>query len=283
LISVRMINVVHGEKFMLCQYTGEPITEKYKIPMAKLKGWIGCYGSPSVAAAAIFDSATKEGLTAEEAHELYDQLESTIRRKPGMELVKYTINVAPPFRLLSTFGGNMSLQEFHAIYGHDDQARIFYQKIPEHILGEFEEVMPIQTPVGVMKKSDVVEGVEEEDETRPSNCAKRWGHTTFLPVTGRQPDDSRRYTLPRCANSWIEFFRNYASTTANKDSVVVYLHPTRSNVFGIGNPNDWLRDGNKEASDALGKVVVFGRTDVFHKTPIRSVKRNPANVTKKAK
>lgn len=269
-----MINTVHGKKLLVCQWTGETIEKRFRIPNPKNKGWTGCYGSPSACLSAMAQVGEKQALDPEYVHEMIDTFESTIRREPGMEEIKFTIVPAPAYTLLKDFGGKKDLAEFHETYDHDTQVKLYFQEIrPSDVIVPD---MPLAVGGAPMDGADFEE-FEEVNSGRPANAPKRWRMTRFLPLNGRQPEEQTRYMLPRCAPSWMEFFKVMAARTHCKDAVIVYLHPHSDTVFGIGNPEDWQGEGNKSCSEVMGKIVTFGPVTAFHKNKIRET---PKKTTK---
>eukprot|EP00727_Mastigamoeba_balamuthi_P000691 m51a1_g10619 hypothetical protein (423) ;mRNA; r:57479-59030 len=126
-----MFNIVHGVKLQLCQWTGETIKKRFRMPLPRNKGWTGCYGAPGIVVSAIVQNGNQSKLTPDEINELIDIFEASLRREPGFEQTKFTITPAPSYKLLKTWGGNLSLQEFHQQYQHDESVEIYRQVIPD--------------------------------------------------------------------------------------------------------------------------------------------------------
>jgi hypothetical protein len=59
---------------------------------------------------------------------------------------------------------------------------------------------------------------------------------------------------------------------------MVYFHsqPGRTTEFAVGSPRDCQADGNKLASDMLGKTTTFGHVYVYHKNKLKDSKRERA-------
>lgn len=110
-----------------CDWTGETIKKIYKIPTFDLKGWTGNYGSPSVALNGLMSKVyNNDDKYYEDIQEMIDFFEMSIFREEGYENVKYTIQMAPNKKQLLKLG----LEEYHKLYGHDEQIKIFKQDFP---------------------------------------------------------------------------------------------------------------------------------------------------------
>lgn len=114
---------VHGKQMWLCEWTGEPISKRFRIPAGR--GWTGTYGSPSCAITAIAHLFAHEDR--EVIHELIDIFEASLRRERGHEQTIVTIKPSPNYSVLLAWGGSMSLDDFHRTYEHDLQTAVFFQ------------------------------------------------------------------------------------------------------------------------------------------------------------
>eukprot|EP00727_Mastigamoeba_balamuthi_P003906 m51a1_g13512 hypothetical protein (318) ;mRNA; r:102-1055 len=270
-----MYNVVHGVKLQLCQWTGETIKKRFRMPLPRNKGWTGCYGSPGVVVSAIVQNGNNTGLSVDEINEQIDMFESSLRREPGFEQVKFTIIPAPNYKLLKNWGGNLTLEEFHQQYQHDESVDMYKQVIPDKMYTEtFVDVDTEQAPARAPAETTADEGTgtdSDSDSERQPNAPKRWRRSVFS-ITGKDEAKSR-IQMPRCSSAWIEFLRAQAEKTSCPEAVVLYLHPHQGTIMGLGNPKDWGEDGNKAASHALGKSTVFGDCVVLHKNKIRERKK----------
>lgn len=259
-----------GENIPRCLWTGEeivpdkepswfndaPYTNLFYAPAGKDE-WFGPFSSPSCALAGLIARAMETpGITRGKVHELIDRLEATIHRKHCEWMVKFTITVAPPRRDL----GKKSLADFHSVYDHDTQVRIFTQDVPENE-EIFEDIAPDNNMDINGKSGDEVKEVNHQ-----------WKSQLVAP--GNPIDDTadKGTPVPRSSPSFIRFLRKYV-TDGNPESVVVYFHPTDDSVFAIGSPKRWMSEGNRGASDVLGKANVWGPVVVFHRKRLRGGKR----------
>lgn len=254
-----MISVVHGKKLFTDQWTGESVEERFRIPRKGLKEWYGCFGSPSTALAALIHEAEKpeSGLSREEANELIDLFETSLRRKPGQEREPFTIQPAPSFRNLVSWGGAMSFQEYHATYEHDRELALFTQALPDE--------------GGDREKGDKGEKGEMEvdsDQERQPNAPKKWYRETGVSPGGDDLSTSR-VMMPRCTSAWLDFLKAHRN---GEDSVVVYFHPSAQKIFCVGSAKSFNGIVNRRASEILGNVSVFGKVDVYHKNKMRPKK-----------
>lgn len=260
--------MVHGQSVRLCQWTGEPLKyPPFRIPVKGAQEFKGCYGSPSVCVSAIVELAEKEGRTPEESHELLDTFQSTLIRKSGQEEVKFTINPAPSWKNLKEWGGNTTLEEYHKSYDHDQEVLIFTQTIPSHMI--------LGTVIGDSKALATEPSVHppatssfeyDSDPERATNAPKRWWVNFLNSTPSMKEPVEKRVQMPRCISSCVEFLRG---SFPGHSSVVVYLHPESDKTFGIGLPGDWMGQGNKRASDVLGKTPVYGNVFLYHKNKMK--------------
>jgi hypothetical protein len=281
-----MLCPLHGKTYVVCQWTGETIPEdqRFQIPKYPKKGgrrlWTGCYGSPGAAVAAIKDMGEKANLNPDQIHELFDEFETTLRRNTGQEQVKFTISAAPDYKLLKQWGGPMGLDEFHKSYQHSAQVEIFTQAISlktqvfgkaEPPADDFCEVAPAPSPPKGMGMAERWAKEEEDSDTeRPSNAPRRW-HDTKIGI-GRK-DEPKRVEVPRGLAGVVEWLKGYAKGSDCKDAVLIYFHPNSDLSIGVGNPRDWQAEGNRIASDQLGKCTVFGHVHLLTKSRPRDKKR----------
>lgn len=276
-----MFNPVHGEKLLVCQWTGEafPAKQRFYVPQpGKSEGrrwWAGCFGSPGAAISAIKEESGKSKLNADQTHELFDEFEATLRRKPGKEKEKFTICAAPHFSQLKNWGGALDIQEFHRVYQHDTQIELFYQVIPPRtdVDESAAEAPPAQgaTPKGIAERW-AKEADEDSDPERPANAPRRW-HDTKIGI-GRR-DETRRVVVPRGLSGVVGWMKRAAAESDCKDACIVYFHPTSDTSFALGNPKDWQAEGNRMASDFLGKCTVFGHVKLMSKAKLRESKKRP--------
>jgi hypothetical protein len=250
-----MINVVHQRGLQVDQWTGETIEGKrLRIPTKGGKIWTGCYGTPSTALSALAHHVEENHLTSDEAHELYDIFQASLRRNVGHEDTKFTSVPAPNYKCLQMWGGGLTLEDYHKQYDHDFQVRAITQEI---MWGKQDE-----EDAG---KTDTQKGQGGEDQ-RPSNLPKKW---RLSDVTQGGTVKESKVDMPRCVTSFIEFLRANVTTPGIPGAVIVYLHPANPQVFGVGSPADWNDKVNRHATDALGHVPVFGNVRVYHKNKIR--------------
>lgn len=271
-----MINVVHRQGLQVDQWTGETMCQmtRFKIPRKGGKLWGGCFGTPSTALSGLAQYIEEENLDADTAHELYDLFQSSLRRKPGFESVKFTSAPAPSYKNLTLWGGGQTLEEYHKLYDHDFQVKAFSQAI---ILGgdEDESVKPGTDPSGPGSVAQSTTGTSsappQVDEERPLNAPKKWR----LSVFGGDQSGEAKLDMPRCVCSFIEFLKGHITDPGVPGAVVLYLHPTQNNLFGVGSPADWHGTVNRTASEKLGHIPVFGtQTKLFHKNKLRDTGSN---------
>jgi hypothetical protein len=243
-----MINVVHARGLLVDQWTGETINQRFRIPRKGLKTWGGCFGTPSTAIKALSEYIDAAHLNADEAHELYDVFQASLRRKPGHEQDVFTCQAAPDYKSLNLWGGTMTLEEYHKLYNHDYQVEAYTQ--------------------------EVLWGKAEEDESGkekiPVNAPKKWRMTETL-ASGQTKET--RVDMPRCASSFLDFMRQNVLTPGIPNAVTIYFHPSDTRVFGVGIPSEWNERVNKSASEKLGHTPVFGNVRLFHKNKLKENKK----------
>ena len=279
-----MYNVVHGTKLQVCQWTGEALKteDRFKIPSSRkragIREWIGCYSSPGAAVSAIKAYGERDGCNADAIAELFDEFETSLRRKIGMENVKITINPAPDFKILKSFGGTMDIAAFHKSYGHDEQIQVYYQEIPAKGMTEVksEATPPIQ--MEPLKFDDME---YDSDPGRLPNAPKRWRRTKVR-IGFREEEE--RETVPRGLAGVVEWMRDISRKNFGEDkNAVIYFHPTLDTEFAIGTAKAWIGDVtmNRIASDLLGKNVVAGQACIYSKNKLRgeSIKRRKEDST----
>lgn len=263
-----MINVVHKQALQVDQWTGESITTRFKIPRKGGKCWGGCYGTPSTALSALAHYIDSNPMSVDEAHELYDLFQASLRRVPEYSSEKFTSVPAPSYKNLQMWGGNMSLEEYHAVYDHEFQAKAMTQEIIGGV------VEPDTEKAGDTNnkraRDEMGLGTEIGEDKRPANAPKLWRLTEQL--EGGQSKELR-VDMPRCAGSFVEFLRKNVADPAIPGAVVVYLHPHQPNIFALGSPGDYAKGVNRMAVDMLGHVPVFGNVRVYHKNKLRDGKR----------
>lgn len=110
-----------------CDWTGETVLKVFQIPTSDLLGWEGCYGSPSAAVSGLVSKMSYDRTKSyEDIQEMIDFLEMSIFREEGYEKIKFTIQQAPSKRQLNKMG----LNEYHKLYEHEKQIKIFKQVFP---------------------------------------------------------------------------------------------------------------------------------------------------------
>ena len=255
--SLKMINVVHGKTYYVCQWTGEAIKKRYRIPDLTGNVWSGCYGSPSVAVSGIMRLSETKNYNQDQTHELIDHFESSIHREAGWEREPFTIIPAPSFFNLTEFGGTMSLLDFHKAYEHDKQVEMFYQYLSEtknqSDAKTDDDFIPMETER------------ETEKEDTDGNYPKKWWMSE-VPSDSTTPLTVKKITVPRCLSNVVEFLRKYSLS----NRVTLSLHPSSNKTFGIGcesgAPND-------RATELLGRTRVFGSSPkIIHKSRLRPKK-----------
>lgn len=262
-----MFTTVHGKRIYNCNYTGEAITEFFKIPIpSKLrhkngKKWTGCYGSVSAAIAQMrilreSEKDWKPFITAEEWDEMCAMLHSSIKRKAGMEeqYPDFVCEPAKHFGLIDTWGGTMTLEQFHEDYKHDLQVKLFEQVIPED--------------------DKVVIPLDEDDTTRAANAPKPWFYTKISRTQPRKEPipEGQSIEVPRSAGSFVKFLLNLAKTnkTTESSSCVFYFDASDSKKFAISALSEtvnWVV--NKKASEVMNAKAcpVYGDVVIIHKSP----------------
>ena len=244
-----MKNVVHGVDFGVCQWTGEAIKKRFKIPKPNPSkpspDWVGCYGSPSVAVSALTQMAHDLKMVPEKTNELIDHFQDSLRRSVGYENEAFTIQPAPSWKNLTHFGGLTGLDNFHKSYDHDFQTKAFEQMI-------LPAKQPPNTPV----------------PQEPIEPPKTWSYSKITCDKGNHIETSS-VQVPRSFNSWREFISaNNCWSGVSPNSVVLYFHPTNDKLMAVGSPVAWNETLNKRASEAFGKTPVYGDVMVFHKTKL---------------
>jgi len=283
IIVSAMINAIHKQRFVVCQWTGEsfPEPQRFLVPdHPKVRGqrsWTGCYGSPGAAVSGIKERSEKLGLSVDQIHELIDEFETSLSRKPGKGAVKFTIVAAPDYKNLSAFGGPQGLEDFHKLYNHDAQIEIYEQHIPNAPFCDSVQTFdgPAEKTPPAKPKSMAERWAEaeyESDPERPANAPKRW-HVT--PVGFGRKDDTKRASVPRGLSGVVGWMKEVSGESDCKDACVVYFHPGSDTSFAIGNPKDWQAEGNRMASDYLGKSTVFGHVKLVTKSKLREQKKRP--------
>ena len=187
-----MYNPVHKQRFVVCQWTGEsfPESQRFLVPEhPKVRGqrsWTGCYGSPGAAVSGIKERSERIGLSVDQIHELIDEFETSLSRKPGKGNVKFTIVAAPDYKNLVAFGGTQSIEDFHKLYNHDGQVEIYCQEIPNSpwcdAAAEGPVPEPSKAPASAPKSvaQRWAEAEYESDPDRPANAPKRCCQRSFL-------------------------------------------------------------------------------------------------------
>lgn len=257
-----MINTVHGKKLYICQWTGESIQKRFRIP-TEVDNWAGCYGSPSVALAALIQYSETSNLTPDQTHELIDEFEASVTRWEAFKDVKFTITVAPSYMNLEAWGGSMSLEEYHKSYDHDTQVKMYHQRFPKNQLEKCHEAEKIDELEYDIIMENETEEEEEEESLENKNAPKKWKVT--------QTDGfEKKVTVPRGLSSCLEFLRSHSS---QPNSCVIYFHKGKDKIFGVGKPDDWTKGAvNRRLTNLMGHTV-FGETLVFHKNDLREKKK----------
>ena len=247
-----MKNVIHGVDFGVCQWTGEAINKRFKIPKPNtthpMPEWVGCYGSPSVAVSALTQLAQDLKLVPDKANELIDHFQDSLRRTVGHENDAFTIQPAPSWKNLTNFGGLTPLKEFHETYDHDFQIKAFEQVVPNNTV-----------PVG------------DNGEKAP---LKQWSYTK-VPEDRNSEMASGPIQVPRCLASWMDFLSsNNSWRSVSPNAVVLYFHPTNDKLMAIGCPASWNESSNKRAAEMFGKTPVYGDVMIIHKNKLKEMKKN---------
>lgn len=248
-----MISVIHGKQVKNCQWTGEPIFGPiFKIPVdltTPEKKWKGCYGSPSAALAALTLYVKEKELSREQMNELMDHFESSLRRTDYMREKDVALSPAPHYHTLKYWGGEMSLEDYHKVYGHDEQIKMYFQ-----------EIIPGETYV-------------PKDE-KASNPPKPWKYALA------QPKDKELFKeclagMPRCVSAWLDHLKEFnPNFDTCPNAVVVYYHPSQDKLFAIGSPLDWGESANKKASEIFGGLPVYGKVHLFSKGQFKEKKKS---------
>jgi hypothetical protein len=128
--------VVHDREVFLPrvdEWTGETFdTEPFLIPVLgndEVK-WVGCYCSPSTALAAIYDSLGRE-YRSEYLNCAVDDFQASLVRNPSVQADSFVITVAPHWTKLRQWGGNVTLEEYHAEIKYEMQLALFGQQLPD--------------------------------------------------------------------------------------------------------------------------------------------------------
>lgn len=199
---------VHKQPFVNCAWTGEslPKEKRYRIPDASCTRWTSSFSSPGCAIAYL------DGLKAtigEEKHKacisaLQDSLKRTTEM-PDSDLSD--LRAAPSYELLNTFGGSLSLEEFHASYNHDLQVKLVQQEC------------------------------QKLQERLPTRHARLWFARQYTQSHRVKTKDNipEMVLVPKNFNGWKKFLLEYAE----KGSVVVTFDPEREHVFGLWKPSSY--------------------------------------------
>lgn len=243
---------VHSKKFVIDQWTGESFEAelKFKIPHKGLRIWKGCYGSPSTALAGLMNYFNMEkNLEKDEMDELLAVFQSSLKKTdPNDKYPHFTINAAPSYYDLESFGGAKTLSEFHQIYGHDIQREI-YSQIIVHDIGEDEE--------------------DNSSSKSSSPPTRQWTMVKF--PQGKCSDFVvEKTTMPRCSSSWLDFLVGMTDYDT-PNAIVVYFNPKDDKMFAVGSPKDWNVKLNKKAGDLFGKIPMFGEITVFSKHEVKDL------------
>lgn len=253
-----MKSVVHQTPLYVCQWTGETISKKFKIPTKGLKEWKGCYGSPSVCVSAIAAYGESEKLSADTIHELYDVLVASLRFEKGKETSAFTITPAPNWRRLTQWGGDMDLDSFHDVYDHDFQVESYHQEISSAYPGSVDGGDEAPGKISDVMERPIPASFKEDFD--PPNAPKKWHKRTLKAGAASEPE---RVVMPRCVRSLIDWLREYTKS----DEVTVHLSPQPRNnaIFALG----WKGESRNDlASEMLGKEI-RGDAVVFHKNQIK--------------
>ena len=258
--------MVHREKFMVDQWTGESVKKRFKIPRKGLKTWGGCYGTPGTAVAGIVAYSESESMTQEETQELIDMFQASLRREVGHELDKHTIVTAPSYKTLVSFGGNTPLEAYNKQYDHDAQVAIYRQEI---LVGKEEEETTVADKTAEALQ-DILEGTSLADvKPAPEEGKKTAAATTtsstkswFVTEMSDKGDVGESTTrVPRGLASFMSFIKSNVTGQV----ATVYFHPAKEGVFAVGGP--WIMtDYNANAAEAMGGIAVSGNVKLYHGT-----------------
>lgn len=290
-----MISSIHGQKLVICNWTGESFEseKRFKIPKYKRSAgaveWEGCYSSPGAAIAALTARNKADNLSPEQHEECVQVFQASLRRTPDHTLDKFTIKAAPMYTELKRFGGEMTIEAFQKQYDHQKQVTLFYQdikcrsfvdvdvEVDDEADGSGPEMTAAAARTELEHRAAVAKFIKEDDARKASlasNAPKKWFHTTFVP--GTAPASQEKTNVPRGTTGVIGWLREKAKNTRHPQAVVLYLHPTYDNLFAVGLPEHWQEQGNKGAADALAKTTVFGPVELFHKFANRGKRAAPA-------
>ena len=191
--------VVHHRKLSICDWTGETIEKVFRIPFGPYE-WGGSYGSPSVAISAILEISQESGMTQELVQELLDDFQATLKRDDEQGHGPFTISPAPSYKNLKTWGGQMTLEEYHQRYDHDTQIRLYCQKFPE-----------------------------DKDQREALYGTMQWTKKRKLSIPTVYTRDVR---VPKGLKRCLKFLKYMAGS----DQIVLGLHPSKP-MFVVGQPD----------------------------------------------
>jgi hypothetical protein len=266
---------IHGKEYDNCQWTGESITKFFKIPLPRkqqtfvagkpTKTWGYCYGSASCAMAALKYKRENEwkDVSEEDFKVLNERLNASLERVQEYKDVKpeYQVVPAKSYTVLTAFDGQMTLDEFHALYDHDFQVLAYEQHLPK-------------------------EETEDEDKKgTPSNAPRPWY------ITAIKQDENRKtpfqepvpQVVPRCVAAFVDFMAE--ELCKGKDSAVMYFSHHNGKAekkIVIGDLSAAFKyDVNRKATDLLestghpvyGDVIMLSKSAKLH---IRKHKREAA-------
>ena len=246
-----MNNIVHKTKLLVCQWTGETILKRFRIPQnGSIGSFTGCYGSPSTALAALNEYISAKALSDDQAHELFNMFQASLRKGADYEKDTHVVQAAPNYHLIDFWGGRMSLEEFHKMYNHAYQIKAYDQEVQgEHNIPPTEETQ------------------SDAPTTSASTRAHPWYHSVVDPKAPKEGGNKTEpIEMPRCAAQWIEFLRvNNPDKEHSPNAIVFYFPVSDKNIFALGSPHAFNVTGNRPASQILKNTCVFGPVTFYHK------------------
>lgn len=255
-----MLNVVNKTKFRMCQTCATRILaddpEQFKRPEFAEDGkviWRGVYDTPQCALTAIKVYSDAKKLVPEKHQELVAIFQASLRRNDkDLPTANIPVNITtvPNTNQLKRFGGIMSVREWRSKFDPEGiSKKVIVQTIPEN------------------------EPVEENDDGLVGN----WNITRIGCKTkiNQEEVDTCTHTdagLPRNIVKGVKHLCSLAYTTADgtvaTPGPITVFHKPKSEVFAIGNPQDWTGESpkfNSCGSRLLGGVPVYGDLIFIHK------------------
>jgi hypothetical protein len=227
--------VVHDREVFLPrvdEWTGEKFdTEPFLIPVLgndEVK-WAGCYCCPSTALAAIYDSMKNEERS-EYLNCAVDDFQASLVRKPSAnDTDSFVITVAPHWTRLDTWGGNITLDDYHREIKYSTQLQLFSQQLPQwKCPPEYQDAYKVSVSVVSRAQSgyEVVEHLQAPVDV-PRCCAEflEWVRQQGI-FSVRNPNVFTVSTDPMCPGS----FAISPDSCSQSDLASSLMHDY--NVFG---------------------------------------------------